>query len=83
MQCKRERRDCEQALPDPGVPRFVKPGLIEPEYNDIYGDVMDARLDGDYDMAFKVEPTAGREKLADARRFVERVSRYLQDEGWL
>lgn len=27
---------------------FVKPGLIEPEYSDIYGAVMDARMDSDY-----------------------------------
>ncbi len=62
---------------------FVKPGLIEPEYSDIYGDVMDARIVGDYDMTFEAEPATTREKLEDARRFVERVSRYLEKEGWL
>ena len=62
---------------------FVKPGLIDPEYSDIYGDVMDARIVGDYDMTFEAEPVTAKEKLEDARRFVERVSRYLWKEGWL
>ena len=35
---------------------FVKPGLIEPEYSDLYGDVMDARVDSDYEMAIDLTP---------------------------
>lgn len=56
---------------------FIKPGLIEPEYSDIYGDVMEARVDSDYDIAFDADPTTATERLSDARRFVERVTRYL------
>ena len=62
---------------------FIKPGLIEPEYSDIYGDVMDARLVGDYDMTFEADPMLAKGKLEAARRFVERVAGYLRDEGWL
>jgi uncharacterized protein (UPF0332 family) len=62
---------------------FVKPGLIEPEYSDIYGDVMDARMASDYDIIFKTDSVTAKEKLEDACQFVERVSHYLGKEGWL
>ena len=62
---------------------FVGPGLIEPEYSDLYGDVMDARVDSDYDMTFEPDEATAREKLEDARRFVERATRYLLESGWL
>ena len=62
---------------------FVKPGLIETEYSDIYGDVMEARVDGDYDMTFDADLTTAAERLIDARRFVERVIRHLQESEWL
>ena len=61
---------------------FVKPGLIETEYSDLYGDVMDARLDSDYELAHVVDQTAAQHRLDDARRFVERVAAYLfETEG--
>jgi len=62
---------------------FVKSGLIDPEYSDIYGDVMDARVDSDYEMTFDADQTTAKEKLEDARRFVERTVRYLLESGWL
>ncbi len=62
---------------------FVRPGLIEAEYSDLYGDVMDARVDSDYDVTFTADPATAAEKLNDARRFVERITRYLQENGWL
>jgi len=62
---------------------FVKPGLIEPEYSDIYGDLMEARIDSDYEMTFEADPATAKENPEDAHQFVERVSRYLQEEGWL
>jgi len=40
---------------------FVKPGLIEPEYSDLYGDVMDARVDSDYEMTFEADQTTAKE----------------------
>jgi len=61
---------------------FVGPGLIEPEYSDLYGDVMDARVDGDYDMSFESDEMTATEKLEGARRFVERVVRYLIESEW-
>lgn len=62
---------------------FVKTGLIEAKYSDIYGDVMEARIDSDYDMAFEADRTTAKEKLEDARQFVGRVIQYLQEKGWL
>lgn len=63
--------------------RFVKPGLIEPEHSDIYGDVMEARVDSDYDVAFDADPGTAKRELDAARKFVERLHRYLRQEGWL
>lgn len=58
---------------------FVRAGLIEAEYSDLYGDVMDARIDSDYEMTFQADPTTAQERLEDARRFVGRVTSYLLD----
>jgi uncharacterized protein (UPF0332 family) len=62
---------------------FVRPGLIESEYSDIYGDVMEARIDSDYDMTSDADPETAKRELNAARRFVKRTSRYLREEGWL
>ena len=63
---------------------FVKPGLIEDEYSDIYGRVMDDRHKADYEIIEStVDPARAQTDLEDARRFVERVERYLKQEGWL
>ena len=56
---------------------FVKPGLIEPEYSDIYGAVMDARMDSDYEMVFEADRDVAQKAIFDARRFVERIENYL------
>ena len=58
---------------------FVKPDLIEAEYSDIYGDVMDARVDSDYEMTFVADLGTAESALADARRFVERIVAYLAE----
>lgn len=58
---------------------FVKPGLIEREYSDLYGDALDARVGSDYDATFESDLTTAQEQLENARRFVERVARYLSE----
>jgi len=40
-------------------------------------------VDSDYEMAFEADRTTASERLEDARRFVERVIRYLSENGWL
>ena len=63
---------------------FVKPGLIEAEYSDIYGRVMDDRHKADYEIIEStVDPARAQTDLEDAGRFVGRVERYLKQEGWL
>ena len=63
--------------------RFVKPGIIEIEYSRIYGRVMDDRLASDYEIEISVEAKVAERDLAEARLFVERIERHLQQEDWL
>lgn len=62
---------------------FVKPGLIETEYSDIYGRLMNHRHVGDYELELSIGEHQARADLRDAERFVRRVEKWLQDEGWL
>lgn len=62
---------------------FVKPGLIEVEYSDIYGRVMDDRRASDYELEIPVEAEVAQRDLSDAERFVERIEQLVQQEGWL
>ena len=63
--------------------RFVKPGLVETEYGEIYARVMDDRHTSDYDVETTVEPERAQTDLDDAHRFVDRVERHLRKGGWL
>jgi uncharacterized protein (UPF0332 family) len=63
--------------------RFIRPGLIEIDYGDIYGRLMDDRHVSDYDVEAIVEPQRAQIDLDDARRFVDRIEQYLQEGGWL
>ncbi len=63
--------------------QFVKPGLLEVEYSDIYGRVMDNRQVSDYDVEVPTAPKVAADDLRDARRFVNRSEKYLQEEEWL
>lgn len=62
---------------------FVKTGHIEVGYSRIYERVMDDRHVSDYDVEAFIEPERARTDMEDARRFVQRVERFLQEEGWL
>jgi len=62
---------------------FVKPGLVEVEYGDIYGRVMDDRHISDYDVETPIEPDRARTDLEDAHRFVDQIGRYLKEGDWL
>ena len=63
--------------------RFVKPGLIEAEYGDIYDRIMDDRHVSDYDVESSINPDRAQTDLDDARRFVDRSVRYLNERGLL
>lgn len=60
---------------------LVKPGLIEPEFAEIYKDAFKARMDADYaDVADFTEDKA-RYVLTCAEKFIERVEKFLRDVG--
>ena len=63
--------------------RFIKAELIEPEYSRIYGQAMDDRQIGDYDIKRTIAAGRAQDDLEKARRFVSRVERYLEEAGWL
>jgi len=58
---------------------FVKPGLIEAEYSDLYGAVMDSRISSDYEITFESDRSLAEKALDSAHRFVERIAAYLLD----
>ncbi len=62
---------------------FVKPGLIETEFSDMYGLIMDHRHISDYEMELAISDQQAKSDLLDAVRFVERMERWLKQEGWL
>lgn len=62
---------------------FVKPGLIEPEYSDIYGLLLDHRQISDYELELTISDQQAESDLQDAARFVDRVESWLKQEGWL
>ncbi len=61
---------------------FVKAGIIDPELSDFYGEAMDGRHAGDYQLAELNYETA-RQNLEQAKRFVARIERVLAEQGML
>lgn len=61
---------------------FVKPGLIEAELSDAYGEAFDVRLITDYEMVGTADEAQAREVLNNARRFVARIAHYLAEAGY-
>ncbi len=59
---------------------FVKTGLIEVEYSDLYGTTMSDRHEGDYSLAYLDYETATRD-LEWADRFLDRVEALLRTMG--
>jgi len=62
---------------------FIKTGLIEPEYSDWYGVLLDTRQRGDYRLEALLDETHARELIEQAEQLVSRVERYLREEGIL
>lgn len=63
--------------------RFIKTGELPAELSEIYGDLMNSRQSGDYNLNTRVEMETARELLGKARRFVEKVEQWLQRNQWL
>jgi uncharacterized protein (UPF0332 family) len=62
---------------------FVKTGLIETEYSDIYGAVMEDRAEGDYNLEFETDADQAERDMARAQRFLARAEHALQEMGVL
>jgi len=62
---------------------FIKPGLIEAEYSDAYGAVMEDRTEGDYNLEFEPGADQAEHDMARAQRFLTRAGRALQEMGFL
>ena len=61
---------------------FIKPGLIEREYSDLYGAAMESRISSDYEITLVGDRGMAEKSLDAARRFVERAAAYLfETEG--
>jgi uncharacterized protein (UPF0332 family) len=60
---------------------FIKAGIIEAEYSDIYGAARDARELSDYELWFMPAEEFTETIIADAERFVARIERYLREVG--
>jgi uncharacterized protein (UPF0332 family) len=60
---------------------FIKAGVIEAEYSDIYGAARDARELSDYELWFMPAEEFTETIIADAERFVARIEQYLREVG--
>ncbi|HID64244.1 MAG TPA: HEPN domain-containing protein [Anaerolineae bacterium] len=61
---------------------LVRPGLVEPQYKDIYNALKDKRESSDYDPRFVADPDEARKLLAEAERFVARMEAFLREQGF-
>jgi uncharacterized protein (UPF0332 family) len=59
--------------------QFVKAGLLEPEYGRMLLNAFDSRLDADYEAHFTARREVAEAVLDNARKFVARMERYLQE----
>jgi uncharacterized protein (UPF0332 family) len=61
---------------------FIKTGLLPAELSEIYGQVMDDRQEGDYELLTAVSKEDAETDLQQAQHFVDVVVAWLQKEGW-
>jgi uncharacterized protein (UPF0332 family) len=61
---------------------FVKSGLIEAEYSNVYGEALVIREDADYAIEIPIDFDMAETALHQARHFVQRMSEYLVEEGF-
>ena len=63
--------------------RFIKTGELPAELSEIYGDLMNSRQNGDYDINTRIEMETAKELLEKSRRFTDEVSQWLRRNRWL
>jgi uncharacterized protein (UPF0332 family) len=62
---------------------FIKTGILASELSEIYGQVMDDRQEGDYEIITATSREDAEIDILQAHHFVESVSTWLQEEDWL
>ena len=62
---------------------FIKTGIFNEQLSDSYGRVMSDRHMGDYDLAISISQEDAQADLQDAKAFVDAISEWLKNEGWL
>ena len=63
--------------------RFIKTGNLPVELSETYGDLLNSRQSGDYDLNSRIEMETAKELLEKARRFVDEVEQWLRRNQWL
>lgn len=61
---------------------FIKTGLLVPDLSEIYGQIMDDRHAGDYELITAISKEDAKINLKQAKYFVTVVREWLQKEGW-
>jgi uncharacterized protein (UPF0332 family) len=61
--------------------KFIKTGLIEVEYGDIFGVGFDARQESDYELVPLIDHDLALKRLQDAQRLVDQIEDYLKSAG--
>lgn len=62
---------------------FIKTGLLASGLSEIYGQVMDDRHEGDYEIITATSKEDAEVDVRQARQFVDTVSDWLKREKWL
>ncbi len=62
---------------------FIKTGILPAKLSDIYGQVMEDRHEGDYEILAALTKEDAESDLRQAERFVEEVKSWLRKEKWL
>ena len=61
---------------------FIKTGLLVSDLSEIYGQIMDDRHAGDYELITATSKEDAKIDLKQAKHFVTVVREWLQKEGW-
>ncbi len=62
---------------------LVRPGRIEPEFGRLYQKARRQREEADYADDIDIDEAAARQTVADATHFVDRLERFLLEQGAL
>ena len=61
---------------------FIKPGLIEEEYSNLFIEAKDDREDSDYDVTRKFTNAEAEERLSSSKKFISRIKDYLSKNNY-